>query len=73
MVVTEKNCNGILTILYRERDKISERISRIEAMGQDPIVLNRQYDEICDQIDDLLEFRRNHNCLTEGDPGFSFV
>ena len=70
--ITEKNCNGILTILYRERDKISEHISRVEAMGKDPIVLNRQYDEICDQIEEACEFRRHHDCLLEGDPGFSF-
>ena len=30
------------------------------------------YNDICDQIDEACEFRRHHNCLLEGDPGFSF-
>ena len=70
--ITEKNCNGILTVLYKERDKISERISQNEWKGLDTTILEKQYNDICDQIDEACEFRRHHNCLLEGDPGFSF-
>ena len=66
--ITEKNCNGILTVLYKERDKISEKISQYEWKGLDTTILEKQYNDICDQIDeacDTLSFLKRKTKLNQ--------
>ena len=68
--INERNCNYHLTRLYKERDQISEAISRLTAAGKDVAKLENEYDTICNMINPMLVFRRNHDCLLEGDPGY---
>ena len=70
ITITESNCNFHLTRLYKQRDRISTNIDRVIVAGGDPINLEKQHDNICDEIDAFLKFRRNHKCLLEGDPGY---
>lgn len=66
-----ENCNGILTVLYKKRDKISERISHLISHGYDPVSSEAEYDNICEDIHHICNWRREHpGCLLEGDPGF---
>ena len=71
--ITEKNCNYHLTRLYRERDQISEAISRLIGEGRDTSLLEKEYDQTCKMIEPFLEFRKSHYCLLEGDSGYGPV
>lgn len=68
--ITEENCNGRLTHLYKLRDKISQDISDKTGMGADTSIEEKSYNDIVDIIDELCAFRRSHKCLIEGDPGY---
>lgn len=68
--ITESNCNYHLDRLYKERDQISAGIDRLVSMGRDIRLLEKEYNEKCDLIDLFLEFRRSHDCLLKGDPGY---
>lgn len=68
--LNERNCNGRLSSLYKMRDRQSATISRMAASGVDCSSAEYAYDNICDTIDELLEFRRHHDCLLEGDYGY---
>lgn len=69
--ITTSNCNYHLSRLYRERDQISSNIDRL--VGRDTSKLEEEYDQICNLIDSFLQFRRSHDCLLEGDPGYGPV
>ena len=69
--VTVNNCNARLDILYKERDKIGERIDKLIVMGYDITAAEAEYSNIVDVINDICQWRREHpGCLTEGDPGY---
>ena len=68
--ITESNCNYHLTRLYKERDQISAGIDRNYDRHETVDKLEKEYNEKCNIIDQFLDFRRNHNCLIEGDPGY---
>lgn len=71
--INEANCNGILTRLYRERDKISKTIDLAISKGDDIAqeMYEKKYHEMVDDIDAICEYRKHHECLLEGDPGYS--
>ena len=69
--VSLSNCNARLDHLYKERDKIGQRIDKLIVMGYDITSAEAEYSNIVDVINDLCIWRRQHpGCLTEGDPGF---
>jgi hypothetical protein len=68
--VTTSNCNYWLTYYYKKRDRISKRISTLCSRGYSTEALEKHYDRICEIISELCDFRRNHDCLLEGDPGY---
>ena len=72
--ITTSNCNFWLTRLYKQRDQIGSGIDRAVVTGHSDTVrkLEREYEEICDRIDQFIEFRRHHDCLLEGDPGYGY-
>ena len=66
-----ENCNGILTRLYNDRDKIGELIDKLINHGFDTTPAEAEYDDICEDIRLICNWRNNHpDCLLEGDPGF---
>ena len=75
MNITTSNCNYHLTRLYKERDMISSGIDRAIVSDRPDTVtkLKKEYNQICDLIDEFLSFRRNNDCLLEGDPGYGPV
>ena len=68
--VNERNCNARLSALYKTREAVSNRIAKLCAQGCDITALEAEYAEIVDCINELCEFRKTHDCLIEGDPGF---
>lgn len=70
--ITEANCNARLTFLYNKRDETGKSIDRATMKNDHMLVeaYEKMHSDICNTIDKLLEFRRNHNCLLEGDPGY---
>lgn len=70
--ITTTNCNYHLTRLYKEHDKIGTCIDQaIVTERNDTLVgLEKEYASICSLIDKLIEFRRNNDCLIEGDQGY---
>lgn len=70
--ITEKNCNGVLSRLYQRRDTISKRIDRMMSIDLPFQELEQEYNKIVDDIEEICEWRKTHNCLLEGDKGFSF-
>ena len=73
--ITESNCNYWLSNLYRTRDHISKRISAavVREDHEYEAELEQEYQFTCDEIERFLEFRRTHECLLEGDPGYGPV
>lgn len=70
--ITEKNCNGVLSRLYNQRDAIGARIDKLISMGRDVSSTESDYDSICSDINEICNWRRDHDCLLEGDPVFSY-
>lgn len=72
ITITESNCNYHLTRLYKERDMISSGIDRALVSNRPDTVakLEKEYNDIIEKIDLFVQFRHNHNCLLEGDPGY---
>lgn len=68
--VTEKNCNSRLDLLYFERDRVGQFIDDLVVRGYSPEKAEKEYEEICDVISHLCSFRRNHDCLLQGDPDY---
>ena len=69
--ITLENCNARLSVLYKERDKISRQISLVTAMGRDTLYYENKYTSISEVIQKLCDFRRTHEgCLLEGDKGY---
>ena len=69
--LSEKNCNARLDLLYKERDKIGERIDKLIVHGYDITAAEAEYSNIVDVINDICQWRREHpGCLLEGDPGY---
>jgi len=68
---TTTNCNFWLTRLYSKRDYIGSCIDfvRMKEEGSSEF-LEKKYDEIVDEIDKFLAFRRTHDCLIKGDKGY---
>ena len=75
MSITTSNCNWLINQVSREQDLINKRISRALDSGRLDLVseMEEKYNELCDKMDELTFFRRNHDCLIEGDPGFGPV
>ena len=70
--ITLENCNARLSVLYRERDKISRQISLVAAVGRDTLYYENKYTSISEVIKKLCDFRRDHEgCLLEGDKGYT--
>lgn len=72
--INESNCNGVLSRLYSERDRISRTIDKVIVYsgGTYPEDLDKEYQDICDEISEICNYRSTHDCLLEGDPGFSY-
>lgn len=71
--VNKNNCNGVLSRLYKERDRISLKIDKAISSGNNPISLEIAYEVICNEISQICKWRdENPGCLLEGDPGFSY-
>ena len=70
--VTEKNCNGVLSRLYQRRDTISKRIDRMMSIDLPFQELEQEYNKLVDDIEEICKWRETHDCLLEGDKGFSF-
>ena len=69
--ITLENCNARLSVLYKERDKISRQISLVAASGRDTFYYENKYTSISEVIQKLCDFRRTHEgCLLEGDKGY---
>lgn len=69
--ITLENCNARLSVLYKERDKISRQISLLTAKGRDTLYYENKYTSISEVIQKLCDFRRTHEgCLLEGDKGY---
>lgn len=69
--ITLENCNARLSVLYKERDKISRQISFVTAKGRDTLYYENKYASISEVIQKLCDFRRTHEgCLLEGDKGY---
>ena len=69
--ITLENCNARLSVLYKERDKISRQISLVAAVGRDTLYYENKYTSISEVINVLCDFRREHEgCLLEGDPEY---
>ena len=69
--ITLENCNARLSVLYKERDKISRQISFLTAKGRDTLYYENKYTSISEVIQKLCDFRRTHEgCLLEGDKGY---
>ena len=60
--VNEHNCNYILRDLYKEQENIGKQISNAEAYDLDCTRLYDNYNEITDAIEELCEWRSNHDC-----------
>ena len=70
--ITLENCNARLSVLYKERDKISRQISLVAASGKDTLYYENKYTSISEVIQKLCDFRRTHEgCLLEGDKGYT--
>ena len=70
--ITLENCNARLSVLYKERDKISRQISLVAASGRDTLYYENKYTSISEVIQKLCDFRRAHEgCLLEGDKGYT--
>ena len=70
--ITLENCNARLSVLYKERDKISRQISLVAACGRDTFYYENKYTSISEVIQKLCDFRRTHEgCLLEGDKGYT--
>lgn len=71
--INEANCNGVLKRLYNERDTYSRVISLATEKGDDIAVelYDRKYQEAVDDIVAICRYRDKHECLLEGDPGYS--
>ena len=70
--ITLENCNARLSVLYKERDKISRQISFLTAKGRDTLYYENKYTSISEVIQKLCDFRRTHEgCLIEGDKGYT--
>ena len=64
------NCNYRLTELYKRRDNIGESIDKYLSMDLGEEFLRNkeiEYRQVCDVIDELIEFRHQHKCALEGD------
>jgi hypothetical protein len=72
--VTPNNVNCRLDRLYKERDRISSSYSRRYDAGIiDNTDLDERYNDACDTIDVLIQFRRKfETCALEGDPEYGF-
>lgn len=69
--ITLENCNARLSVLYKERDKISRQISLLTAKGRDTLYYENKYTSISEVIQKLCDFKRTHEgCLLEGDKGY---
>lgn len=69
--ITLENCNARLSVLYKERDKISRQISLLTAKGRDTLYYENKYTSISEVIQKLCDFRRTHEgCLLESDKGY---
>lgn len=74
--VNENNTNYILSMLYTLRDRVSIVISSYEWIQGANLQVDywsSKYDEIVDDIEELCEFRRYHNCLTIGEGGYQEI
>ena len=72
--VTSNNVNYFLDKLYKERDKIGEEIDKCLWKGYSTESLENTYQEICDTIEYLCNFRRKCDyCALEGDPEYGLV
>ena len=72
--INKNNCNGVLSRLYKERDRISQNIDRCISVGADTTYLENSYNKLCDHIYEICKWRsENPGCLLEGDPGFSYI
>ena len=70
--ITLENCNARLSVLYKERDKISRQISLVTAAGRDTLYYENKYTSISEVIQKLCDFRREHEgCLLEVDKGYT--
>ena len=65
--INEANCNNTLTKLYAIRDEISSLIDKYLWQGKDTSSLEALYDERCDVIEEICNWRRGKNCALEGD------
>jgi hypothetical protein len=69
--VNIKNCNARLNELYKIRDMISNNWE-LYVMTQGHDRVDAKFNEIVDEINLYLTFRRNNpGCLIEGDPGYN--
>ena len=75
--LSTNNCNGRLSALYEERDRIGRLIDHqfdlplgFEIIQAKIDELDEQYDKVCEVISQLCVFRRVHNCSIQGDPEY---
>ena len=69
--VNENNCNAVKDYLMSKEEDISNKISNIIISGKDSSKAEVEYQKYCDVMDEVLEFRRTHNCAIKGDPNYS--
>ena len=71
--ITENNCNYRIDMLSKRRDNISRDIDRCLSMDLGEEMLHNkevEFNSVCDLIEVLCDFRRNHDCATEGDVNY---
>ncbi len=69
--VNENNCNAVIDYLMSKEEEISNKISNIIISGKDSSEAEAQYQKYCDVMDEVLAFRRTHNCAIKGDKNYS--
>ena len=74
--LTESNCNHRIDTLRDLQSNISKKYTYyydgIAHMKTDDLIaLDNEYNCTCDIMDELLKFRRSHNCAIKGDPEYS--
>ena len=71
--ITPNNCNYRIDMLSKRRDNISRDIDRCLSMDLGEEMLHNkevEFNSVCNLIEVLCDFRRNHDCATESDANY---
>ena len=70
--ITINNCNGRIKFLEKRQSQMSDKMDRAIIIGDNNLAGAYEvlYNCMGDILDQLIEFRKNNDCLLEGDPGY---